>query len=380
MPMQRSAEYWARRALARMDETQLAAERRLSALAAPYRRAQAALLVQIRGIQESYMRRYGVDEEDAREFLSRPADERTLRRLARQVAQMPEGTEKRRLQARLNAPATRHRITYLQSIREQVRAITETLSEQEQRLVTDSLTLSIRESALEEAYDLQRRAAVLWMPGGVSDNFIRQTLREDWSGENYKTRIEGRYEDLAERVREGIVEAFLGGRNYAQTAEEIAHEFGAAYHAAKRLLVTETTYVTNAANVETYRREGAKEYRIVAVLDLKTSDICQEQDGKIYPVAEAKAGENLPPFHPNCRSTTISVISREWLATVERRAKDPVTGEITRIAPGTTYPEWLKMLEEKYGKDKIDALRKTEQEKTRAKNAAVQKKIDRAKT
>ena len=49
--MQRSAQYWARRAHARMDEAQQSAEERLSALARPYRMAQVSLLSQIRAIQ-----------------------------------------------------------------------------------------------------------------------------------------------------------------------------------------------------------------------------------------------------------------------------------------------------------------------------------------
>ncbi len=376
--MQRSEEYWARRAWARMDEAQRTAQENLASLSVPYRRAQAALMVQIRAIQDRYMRRYGVTEEEARKILSEPADAQTLKELERAVKAMPEGREKRRMQAQLNAPATRWRISNLQAMRERVRAITEALSDREQRMVTDSLTRAVRENYLKETYDLQRRAEVLWEPQGLSDRFVRQTLREDWSGANYKTRINRRYDELAKKVQESVAEGLLGGRNRNQMAEEIAHEFGASYRDAKRLLTTETTYVVNAAHAERFREHRIGEYRIVAVLDLKTSDICQEQDGKIYPTAEAEAGKNLPPFHPNCRSTVIAVISREWLEQVERKARDPVTGEEEKVPPGMTYPEWLKRLEERYGKEKIDALRKAEKEKTTRKNEEAQWRIEQA--
>lgn len=376
-PLQRSAEYWARRAAEQMREEQLTAERRLSALAAPYKRAQAAIMAEIRAIQSAYMRRYGVSEEQAREFLTQSADERTLRRLARAIERMPAGAAKRAARAQLNAPGTRYRISNLQAMREQVRAITEELSDTEQTLVTDSLTRAIRESYLRETYDLQRRAGVLLLPQGVSRRFVTQALREDWSGENYKTRIEGRYEDLAKRLQEHVLEGFLGGRGQAQKAEELAREFQTCYHAAKRLLVTETTYVVGQAHMEGFRQTGVREYIIIAVLDLRTSDICQEQDGKVYQVDKAEPGENMPPFHPNCRSAVGPVVSRAILERLERSATDPVTGETQRLPPGTSYPAWLKMIEERYGEEKIAALRREQQEKTRAKNAAVQKKIDR---
>lgn len=369
--------YWAKRAAARMAEEELSAEKRLSALAVPYRRAQGAILAQIKGIQSAYMRRYGVDEEDMRQFLSHPADKKTLERLARMIDKMPAGREKRRLQAQLNAPGTRYRISNLQAMREQVKAAAETLSGEEQRLFTDSLTRTIRESYLRDSYDLQKRAGVLLEPNGVSTRFVRQALREDWSGKNYKTRIEGRYEDLARRVQESILQNLLGGGSQARMAEDIAREFRTSYHAAKRLMTTETCYVMNAAHVEGFEEYAVPEYRIIAVLDLRTSDICQEQDGKIYKRDEAVAGETMPPFHPNCRSTVSPVTDRKWLETMERRATDPVTGETETLAPGTTYPQWLKMIEERYGKEKIDALREEQKAKVTAKNEAVQKKIER---
>ena len=377
MAWQRSEKYWERRAKARIDAEQHTAEQRLKALITPYRNAQKSILGQIRAVQSAYMRRYGLSEEDMRKFLSEPADEATLKRLAKAVAEMPEGPDKRRLKGMLNAPATRHRINNLQALRESVKANMETLSEKEQRMTTDSLTRTIRRSYLEGEFDLQQRSGFLWSPAGLSSRFVRQTLREDWSGETYRTRIVGRYEDLGKRIQEAITEGFLGGRNTAHMSEEIAHEFQSSYYAAKRLLVTETTYVTNAANLETYKEERVKEYRIVAVLDLRTSDICQEQDGKIYNVADAEPGKNMPPFHPNCRSTTISVISREWLNTVERKARDPVTGEVERIPPNMTYKEWLARIEQKYGKDKIDALRAEQKRDVATKNKAMQAKIDR---
>ena len=42
-----------------------------------------------------------------------------------------------------------------------------------------------------------------------------------------------------------------------------------------------------------------------ATLDNRTSDACQELDGKVIAVSKAVVGLNYPPLHPYCRSTTI---------------------------------------------------------------------------
>lgn len=121
--------------------------------------------------------------------------------------------------------------------------------------------------------------------------------------------------------------------------EEMQHRFAMNARDARRLLVTETTYVTNAAQKCMYEDEGIKEYEYQAVIDLKTSEICASLNGMVIKVKYAKAGKNFPPTHPNCRSTTIAVLSREWLDTVARKATGPITGEEMTLPPNTSYKE-----------------------------------------
>ena len=60
--------------------------------------------------------------------------------------------------------------------------------------------------------------------------------------------------------------------------------------------VREATYEANT--------ELVKGVQIVATLDLRTTPICRQQDGKVYPVGVGPRN----PFHWKCRTTTISVL------------------------------------------------------------------------
>lgn len=66
---------------------------------------------------------------------------------------------------------------------------------------------------------------------------------------------------------------------------------------------TETTFYNNLATLDTIKDLGGEYYKIVAVLDTRTSDICRHENKKIYPISEYKAGQTAPPFHVRCRST-----------------------------------------------------------------------------
>ena len=63
-------------------------------------------------------------------------------------------------------------------------------------------------------------------------------------------------------------------------------------------------------------------------------------DRKRVKISEAVVGENLPPLHPWCRSTTRMGIDDEVLATMQRRARDPQTGKTYSVPANMSYSEW----------------------------------------
>ena len=71
--------------------------------------------------------------------------------------------------------------------------------------------------------------------------------------------------------------------------------------------------VSNAAALSGYGEAGIERYIFVATLDQKTSEVCAELDGQSFLRSEAKAGTNLPPMHPFCRSTTIADFREDTL-------------------------------------------------------------------
>ena len=83
-----------------------------------------------------------------------------------------------------------------------------------------------------------------------------------------------------------------------------------------------------------------EKYKILATLDSKTCGICGELDGKIYPVAEAVTGKNMPPFHPFCRCTDVPYYPDT--PTDGKRAARDVEGNSIEVPESMTYAEWKK--------------------------------------
>jgi SPP1 gp7 family putative phage head morphogenesis protein len=91
-----------------------------------------------------------------------------------------------------------------------------------------------------------------------------------------------------------------------------------------------------------------KKVRIVATLDDRTSSQCQSLDGLEFPLNEGPR----PPFHPNCRTTTVPVLDERFKILEEgrtRAARDPDDRRVVEPVPAKqTYYEWLRNQDEEF--------------------------------
>ena len=73
--------------------------------------------------------------------------------------------------------------------------------------------------------------------------------------------------------------------------------------AVNSIMLKQTPYEVYQKNIE-----GDKTYILVTeLLDTKTCSHCEERNGDLVPEEEARVGENVPPFHVNCRGLCIKV-------------------------------------------------------------------------
>lgn len=122
--------------------------------------------------------------------------------------------------------------------------------------------------------------------------------------------------------------------------DEFAKKMNSKKKDAYRLLHTESSYLMSEATHAGYKEDGVEQYQILATLDSKTCGICGRLDGKIYPVAEAVTGKNMPPFHPFCRCTDVPYYP-DTSADGTRTARD-VDGNNIDVPENMTYAEWKK--------------------------------------
>ena len=113
------------------------------------------------------------------------------------------------------------------------------------------------------------------------------------------------------------------------------------------------------AEIESYKECDIEEYIYAATLDLRTCEICQPLDRKVFKVSKARPGKNLPPMHPNCRCTTRAFLGSDTLKRIQRRAGDPKTGKTYLVPANMNYEQWYqKYVVDKYGQDQAEVMKK----------------------
>ena len=113
-------------------------------------------------------------------------------------------------------------------------------------------------------------------------------------------------------------------------------------------------FVNNQAAYDSLDEAGILYYEFIAVLDNRTSKMCQSRDGEVYPMSEKTVGFNYPPLHPRCRSTVAPYIEGSGrLGT--RIAK--VNGKRLHVPEEMNYSEFKeKYLTKSAGNNKLNKI------------------------
>jgi SPP1 gp7 family putative phage head morphogenesis protein len=125
----------------------------------------------------------------------------------------------------------------------------------------------------------------------------------NFNNATWSSRVWKRQGELRDIVKKGVADTVLRGKGTNVLINNLRKEFDVSYGYARRLAVTESARVYSEAQKANYEANGVEEFEIMT--ELKACKICQPFNGKIFKVSELVPALNAPPFHPNCRCTTV---------------------------------------------------------------------------
>ena len=336
----RNEEYWQHRAAQQMHRYMQSAEVTADQISELYFKASRYLSNKMQGIFEKYVTKYGLTEKEARQLLNVMRDKTSIEELLQKLQTVKNHQDKQEILKQLEAPAYRSRIERLQELQSQIDMVTQQVYRQEKEIQTQHYIDIAKKVYNRTIFDIQQRAGVGFSFTHISRKQIDSVIGSKWSGRNYSSRIWGNTRALAQDLKEELLVNLITGRTEREVSVILTQKFAQGASNARRLVRTESCYVSNQINMGAYKECGIEKYRYLATLDIRTSKVCRDLDGKVFPVSEQQPGKNCPPMHPWCRSTTTADISAKVLAKMKRRARDPETGKTYLVPVSMNYREW----------------------------------------
>lgn len=353
----KNIKYWEMREARNMYKDMQLAEDCAKELSVIYSKAAIYTAKQIEGIFNRFASKHHLTRDEAINLLSE-ADSRNFEKLL-EAYKNKTGAQKREALAELEAPAYKNRMKRLDDINKSINRLINAVASKERDAIGKTMRQVYESSYHHAVYEAARMSGLDLQTGPIDEGALETILKKKWSGQNYSERVWNNTQKVADAIKEELMIGALTGKTEKEMTDSINEQFLSGRNNARRLVRTESSYIHNEAHFQAYKDYGIEEYRFVATLDLRTSQICRERDGSVYRVNDKKIGVNAPPMHPWCRSTTIMNLDDETMHNLERFARDPVTGERMKVPADETYKEWYQRMVEKHGAEAINTAGKS---------------------
>ena len=336
----KNQDYWTKRKANLIYEQMDKAEKQADKFDKVYKESKAYLDKQINKIFDKFQRDYGLSERDARHVLKNMKDQKDLNELRKVLEARPDDPNIQRLLADLDSPAYAYRMKRLERLSADLDSMRESIYHSEKKGSDAFYSDLMKDSYYKATFDLQQQTGLAYSFSDLPETEIKRLQGLKWTGEAYSDRIWSNTGALASSVKDELLVSLMTGRSVRDTSQAIAERFEVGQNKARCLVRTESAFFHNQMELLSYEDAEITKYKFVAVLDKRTSHICQEHDNKVYDTDKAVPGVNYPPLHPWCRSTTIAHDDDIDYSKLERRARNPETGKVEYVPADMSYKEW----------------------------------------
>lgn len=336
-----NSEYWIDRGVQNVKKADRYSQRQADLITRWFKRATKEMTDKINQFYQKYADSNGITVKEAKAALNDPKLLKTT--LEEYYAIVDNYNDDPETKALLDKIGYARSISREEFLKLQLNTILSELYFKYDELTTDTLTKSFEETYYKEIFDYQQFIGIGSSFQRISTNQILAAVSTNWSGKNYSERIWGNQRaSLARRVNRIVTTGMITGRSPKEMRQDLEKEMNTSTYNARRLIRTECNYVTGQARLRAYNENGTKQYQFLAVLDLRTSEVCKSLDLKVFDVNKAKVGVNMNPMHPHCRSTTVPYVPDEEFDEDETRVARGHDGEVYKVPANMKYEDWYK--------------------------------------
>lgn len=317
-----------------------------------------------KNIRSGYKLAKGLIEADIEKYTSRIADELELdlNKLNKKLSIEDMKVLAQSLGVSDDFYASYANLSYMEAIRLEMAKSIRKLADDNESLIYDHLAATFENNYYTTCYELYKTMDDFTFKKRVTTEYFDFLAKRPWTadGKTFSQKIWSNQERLINEMSREFVVSATRGANIKESAKRLSQRMDIDYKRCVRLLNTEDSFFSNQAVLEAYKNTTSEQYRILATLDSRTCDVCGSVDLKVFNIKDARAGINLPPFHPNCRCTTTIYFEDDEEAD-ERIMRDKDGKSVKDEF--MSYDEWKKKYVDNVDKDESTETKPEEKPK-----------------
>lgn len=308
-----------------------------------YRHAQKQIEGQISAWYQRFAKNNGITLADARKMLTNRELEELKWDIHDYIRYGKENAINGAWVKQLENASARYHISRLEALKLQTQQSIEVLFGNQLDGIDSAMRDIYKSGYYHTAFEIQKGVGVGWDFATLDDKTISKVINKPWAvdGKNFSERVWGNRQKLVNELNTELTRNVILGQDPQKAIDAISRKMKASKNVTGRLVMTEEAFFSSAAQKDCFNELDVELFEIVATLDSHTSEICQEMDGKVFPMSQWEVGVTAPPFHVWCRTTTVPAFGDEFDNIGERAARGE-DGKIYYVPANMKYEDWQK--------------------------------------
>ncbi|MEY8355248.1 minor capsid protein [Lachnospiraceae bacterium 54-53] len=307
---ERDKSYWIEQAKERLLAQEKAADSGVADLFFLYEEAAAEIETEIAALYGKYAKDNQLTPAEAGKLLSGKEYrvwKKSIEEYIEEVKATKRAAKSSRTLLELNTLTMKSRISRKEQLLSSIYQAMIRLAGDEEMSLEKLFGETLKINYYEGCFRIQKGFGIGFDVARFDEKLVRRVLDYPWSTKTFSTAVWDNVDRLAAVTRSQISLGFAKGSGVQEISRNIRQLMDSGKYAAERLVRTEFKYFANQGELYAYKENGVKKYRFVGGSEGSTASChCEDWNGEIIPVEEAKAGENFPPLHPNCKCTVVA--------------------------------------------------------------------------
>ncbi len=299
---QSSRSYWHERLYDKMHSLQKAEDKVVRDINKAYNRAFNEINRELNDFFVQYASDNHITLQQAQMILT-PIESREYRQRIEELKRAYEATRDENILSEIAQLSSRKEVTRFQALLDSISAKLIEVSNNVQITLEDYLNGAYTRGYDDSLENMQINKTV------INHRSVEEVIRYPYAGAMFSDRIWRNKRQLLNWINDDLTKGIIRGDSIQKMGKSLRDRCHVAKYQSERLVRTESCNAYTQGTLHGYEDSKVVDaYEVMDTADERECSSCKKHGGSVVALSDAKPGDNIPPFHPNCRCCIAPVV------------------------------------------------------------------------